>query len=164
MSVLAVSDEALLKAWGNANFGSIAERSIESKRRLLAMSAIKVQAGWHVGSTSTDILLELELFKELGFRRMGVMTTRGRTFVWQTLHRESYQDDVYLLGEVKEKINNLEARSSLSYAIDLENKVKKLEAWKSDVMHVINESSGVAGYHLNGEIATWGELGLEAES
>ena len=110
MSVLAVSDEALLKAWGNANFGSIVERSIESKRRLLAMSAIKVQAGWHVGSTSTDILLELELFKELGFRRMGVMTTRGRTFVWQTLHRESYQDDVYLLGEAKEKIKELESK------------------------------------------------------
>ena len=110
MSVLAVSDEALLKAWGNANFGSIVERSIESKRRLLAMSAIKVQAGWHVGSTSTDILLELELFKELGFRRMGVMTTRGITFVWQTLHRESYQDDVYLLGEAKEKIKELESK------------------------------------------------------
>lgn len=45
-----------------------------------------------------------------------------------------------------------------------EAKLKELEAWKSDVMHVINESSGVAGYHLNGEIATWGELGLEGES
>ena len=30
------------------------------------------------------------------------------------------------------RVEELEARSSLSYAIDLENKVKKLEAWKSD--------------------------------
>jgi hypothetical protein len=49
-------------------------------------------------------------------------------------------------------------------SVEYQARIRELEAWKSDVMHVINESSGVAGYHLNGEIATWGELGLEGES
>ena len=53
---------------------------------------------------------------------------------------------------------------AVNRADEAEAKLKELEAWKSDVMHVINESSGVAGYHKNGDIATWGELGLEGES
>ena len=31
------------------------------------------------------------------------------------------------------------------------------------VLSLIDESSGVAGYHLNGEVATWGELALREE-
>ena len=31
------------------------------------------------------------------------------------------------------------------------------------VLSLIDESSGVAGYHLNGDVATWGELALREE-
>ena len=31
------------------------------------------------------------------------------------------------------------------------------------VLSLIDESSGVAGYHLNGEVATWEELGIREE-
>jgi hypothetical protein len=56
-----------------------------------------------------------------------------------------------------------EGKKHFDLWVEAKEKIKELEAWKSDVMHVINESSGVAGYHLNGEIATWGELGLDGE-
>lgn len=35
---------------------------------------------------------------------------------------------------------------------------KKIEAGFREVRAIINESSGVEGYHLNGDSATWGEL------
>ena len=31
------------------------------------------------------------------------------------------------------------------------------------VLSLIDESSGVVGYHLNGEVATWEELGIREE-
>lgn len=31
------------------------------------------------------------------------------------------------------------------------------------VLSLIDESSGVVGYHLNGEVATWKELGIREE-
>ena len=67
-----------------------------------------------------------------------------------------------LIDDVVRDLNKLVAFEGARNELVL--KIKELEAWKSDVMHVINGSSGVAGYHLNGEIATWGELGLEGES
>ena len=42
--------------------------------------------------------------------------------------------------------------------IVLEAKVARLEKGLKDVEALINESSGVAGLHLNGEIAEWGDL------
>lgn len=39
--------------------------------------------------------------------------------------------------------------------------VKRLEARLKEFEAVVAESQGVAGYHRNGDIATWEELGLD---
>ena len=45
----------------------------------------------------------------------------------------------------------------------LQAKVEELEAWKSDMLDIINNSQGVVGWHLNGDMATWGEFDLSEE-
>ena len=41
-----------------------------------------------------------------------------------------------------------------------DDKIAELETKLNEFYNIVNESVGVAGFHLNGEIATWEYLGL----
>ena len=80
---------------------------------------------------------------------------------WQ-LQRTPYESEIDIVsdgrviatveaGEGKEKVAQM-----MAAAPDM------LEALES-VLSLIDESSGVAGYHLNGEVASWGELDIREE-
>ncbi|MCX8914778.1 hypothetical protein [Vibrio parahaemolyticus] len=45
-----------------------------------------------------------------------------------------------------------------SYCNELAAKNRKLESVLSDVLAIVDESDGVAGYHQNGDIAVWSEF------
>ena len=66
-----VSDEDINKAFFNTSFGDI------HRRRYLASSVLKLQAGYHVGYTITCILKELSLLSPN--KRV---TKKGRAFLW----------------------------------------------------------------------------------
>lgn len=40
-------------------------------------------------------------------------------------------------------------------------RIEELEARLKMVQELVSESSGVAGWHLNGNIATWSEVGMD---
>lgn len=52
-----VSDEAIEKAWGTADFGSM------SKRDIIKGALLKCVAGYHTGYTAKRILWDLKLVK-----------------------------------------------------------------------------------------------------
>ncbi|TNZ90870.1 hypothetical protein CGK40_19815 [Vibrio parahaemolyticus] len=45
-----------------------------------------------------------------------------------------------------------------AYCNELAAKNRKLESVLSDILAIVDESDGVAGYHLDGQIAEWGEF------
>lgn len=57
--------------------------------------------------------------------------------------------------DAQEIIEQQQARIS-----GLEAQIENKDKYISDVDDIICNSQGVAGWHLNGEIATWDELGL----
>ena len=61
------------------------------------------------------------------------------------------------MGKIKDILNDTmeELNWWRGYAESLEDGIKEMRA-------LINESSGVAGYHLNNEIATWDELIIDS--
>lgn len=44
---------------------------------------------------------------------------------------------------------------------ELEKENEALKAFKKDIIGIISQSEGVMGWHLNGDLATWDEFGLE---
>jgi len=60
--------------------------------------------------------------------------------------------------KIKDKLNDTEEelRWLRGYVIVLENGIE-------DIRRLINESEGVVGYHLNGNIATWDEVIQDSE-
>ena len=60
------------------------------------------------------------------------------------------------LGLSTEEIESGNVETKLKAAPDM---LRTLES----VLALMDESSGVAGYHFNGDVATWGELALREE-
>lgn len=50
-------------------------------------------------------------------------------------------------------------KSLHAYAVMLEKQNKELKDALSGVLDITYDSTGVAGYHQNGDIASWGEFG-----
>lgn len=45
-----------------------------------------------------------------------------------------------------------------------DKRIKELKKFVEGVLAIMQESTGIVGYHLNGDIATWDELGLIEEA
>lgn len=71
-----VSDEQMLAAFENTNFGHA------DFRGLLAQGSIKALAGWHQGHTLTCILDELKLISWNRQTDKIKVTTKGRHYIW----------------------------------------------------------------------------------
>jgi len=48
--------------------------------------------------------------------------------------------------------------------VTMDKRVAELETQLNEFHNIVNESIGVAGFHLNGEVATWEYLGVTGES
>lgn len=46
----------------------------------------------------------------------------------------------------------------------MKKRIAALEEFISGMLCVMQESTGIVGYHLNGDVATWDELGLIKEA
>lgn len=44
------------------------------------------------------------------------------------------------------------------------SRIKELEKFINGILAIMQESTGIVGYHLNGAMATWDELGLIEEA
>ncbi len=49
-------------------------------------------------------------------------------------------------------------KSLHEYAVMLENQNLEIKKSLSDIINITYDSTGVAGYHMNGDIASWGEF------
>ena len=72
-----ISDAALDKAWGHANFGGM------TKREVIRMGTLKCLAGWHQGYTSKTICTELGLIND-----KYKVTAKGRAYLWLAFSKE----------------------------------------------------------------------------
>lgn len=72
-----ISDEDLIAAFGNANFGPV------SPRYILSSSLLKTACGYHTGSTARAIMVDLRLVTS-GALPYAVPTLRkrGREYLW----------------------------------------------------------------------------------
>lgn len=66
-----VSDEELIKVWGNANFGST------DKREIVRNSLLKCACRYYTGKTAKQILEELSLVTT-----KWELTPKGRNYLW----------------------------------------------------------------------------------
>jgi hypothetical protein len=70
---------------------------------------------------------------------------------------EEWEGDVYQANEVDELIMDMSAEFSET-AKGYELEIARLRKGLKAVEDLINDSSGVAGLHLNGDLASWDEL------
>lgn len=66
-----ISDEQMIGAFGNANFGTT------DKREILRNSLLKCACGYYTGHTATHILIELGLVTE-----KWTLTKKGQEYLW----------------------------------------------------------------------------------
>lgn len=73
-----ITDEEVIKAWGNANFGI--PLNPEQKKNFIRNAVMKKAMGYHCGHTITQIMKELGLIN-----KSELPSKKGRTFL-QGLH------------------------------------------------------------------------------
>ena len=104
-----------------------------------------------------------ESFEEYADNRYDVFWAEGERVeaeaAWDN-RTEHYQK---LLAEKEAEIERLEtviADQDFEYFKLMRDRIKELEAQLQQFHDLIGESVGVAGYHLNGDIAYWTELDM----
>ena len=73
-------------------------------------------------------------------------------------HRDKHIAELEAELEDKKALINPDHQAALAKAEKAEAENTKLQAKNTQVCDLISESQGIAGLHLNGDIATWEEL------
>ena len=119
------------------------------KRGLMAETKTAAMSAWVAAANPAAIL---ELIAQLEDARTQMERQKDEWLSWEAKRRD-LEKAAAQLEDAQGEIRDLRATEA-----GLRERVKALEFGLSEVETLMNESEGVAGLHLNGDVAPWSEL------